>query len=166
MPILFTCKCLYFWRRALCRTLCTTSIVFACPFHTNPSPCITSQTLFCYMQVEPIFKIIPVSLCYCMHAITDGQGMYTICNMCMWNKDGNKAEREEDKINVRANKYAVCEWLLGLRRIHQTILLTAFNFCLLCWFASYLRMDKKTYFSLNTETCCMCNATRSLHIRY
>ena len=54
---------------------------FCLSFHANPSPCITSQTPFCYAQVEPILKTLRVSFCYCMQAITDGQGciQYVIC---------------------------------------------------------------------------------------
>jgi hypothetical protein len=73
----------------------------------------------------------------------------------MWNKDGNKIERERDKVKVRASKCSLHGWALNVHGINQKLLITGFNFCLLCCFAVFLRMGKQAHFSSNTETCCM-----------
>jgi len=67
--------------------------------------------------------------------------------MYMWNKDGNKMEREKDKVQakVRANKYSLREWAINVHGMNQKLLLTGFNFCLICCFVSILRMGKQTY---------------------
>jgi len=71
----------------------------------------------------------------------------------MWNKDRNKKKREKDKVKVRANKYSLHEWVLSVQGMNQKLLLTGFNFCLLCCFDSVLRIGKQAHFSSKTETC-------------
>jgi hypothetical protein len=77
--------------------------------------------------------------------------MYAIFNMCMWNKDGNKTEREKDKVEVRANKYSLHEWALRVHGMNQTLMLRGFDFCLLCCVVSSLRTYNRHIFLLTLK---------------